>query len=276
VAAELESKIAVYLRRTQSAQHGGWALYQDGGFDVSASVKAYFALKMIGDPIDAPHMARVRQEIRSRGGAASANVFTRLLLALYGFIPWSALPVMPAEIMLLPKWFPFHLDKISYWSRTVIVPMLVLMHLKPVARNAKGVRIDELFLEPPATLGPVPKAPQQNAALFWFFRAVDVLLRATEPVFSRWKRQQAIDRAVAWTVERLNGEDGLGAIYPAMANSVMMFAALGFDESHPPRATARRGIEKLLVVHDDYAYCQPCVSPIWDTGLVSHALMETG
>src|SRR6185503_4011382 len=88
--------------------------------------------------------------------------------------------------------------------------------------------------------------------------------------------RQAIDRAVAWTVERLNGEDGLGAIYPAMANSVMMFAALGYDETYPARATARRGIEKLLVVHDDYAYCQPCVSPIWDTGLVSHALMETG
>ncbi|MEI8155200.1 MAG: squalene--hopene cyclase, partial [Hyphomicrobiales bacterium] len=195
---------------------------------------------------------------------------------LYGFIPWRAVPVMPAEIMLFPKWFPFHLDKISYWSRTVIVPLLVLMHLKPTARNAKNVRIDELFLEPPATLGPAPKAPQQNAALFWFFRIADELLRLSEPVFSKWKRQQAIDSAVAWTVERLNGEDGLGAIYPAMANSVMMFAALGHPEDYPPRATARRSIEKLIISHDDYAYVQPCVSPIWDTGLASHALLETG
>jgi squalene-hopene/tetraprenyl-beta-curcumene cyclase len=276
VDAELERKIAVYLRGRQSAQHGGWPLFQDGDFDISASVKAYFALKMIGDPLDAPHMARARQEIRSRGGAAGANVFTRIMMALFGFIPWRAVPVMPAEIMLFPKWFPFHLDKISYWSRTVIVPLLVLMNLKPLPRNPKNIRIDELFLEPPATLGPAPKAPQQNAALFWFFRAADRLLRLGEPVYSKWKRRRAIDAAVAWTVERLNGEDGLGAIFPAMANSVMMFYALDYPEDHPQRAIARRSVEKLLIVHLDYAYVQPCVSPIWDTGLASHALLETG
>ena len=113
---------------------------------MSASVKAYFALKMIGDSIDAEHMRRAREAIRARGGAARANVFTRTLLALYGQISWRAVPMMPVEIMLLPKWFPFHLDKISYWSRTVIVPLLVLLALKPRAQNAKGVRIDELFL----------------------------------------------------------------------------------------------------------------------------------
>ncbi len=276
VDAGLEEKIAVYLRRTQSAAHGGWALFQDGDFDISASVKAYFALKMIGDSIDAPHMARARHEIRARGGAGRANIFTKIMLALFGFVSWRAVPAMPTEIMLFPKWFPFHLDKISYWSRTVIVPLLVLMHLKPVARNPKNVRIDELFLEPPATLGPAPKAPQQTAALFWFFRAMDEGLRLIEPILRRWKRQAAVDRAVAWTLERLNGEDGLGGIYPAMANSVMMFTALGCPEDYPPRATARRAIEKLLVLHDDYAYCQPCVSPIWDTGLAAHALLETG
>jgi squalene-hopene/tetraprenyl-beta-curcumene cyclase len=276
VDAALEEKIAVYLRRTQSAAHGGWALFQDGGFDISASVKAYFALKMIGDSADAPHMARARHEIRAHGGAGRANIFTKIMLALFGFVSWRAVPAMPTEIMLFPKWFPFHLDKISYWSRTVIVPLLVLMHLKPVARNPKNVRVDELFLETPATLGPAPKAPQQNAALFWFFRAMDEGLRLIEPILCQWTRQEAIDRAVAWTMERLNGEDGLGGIYPAMANSVMMFAALGFPGDHPPRATARRAIEKLLVLHDDYAYCQPCVSPIWDTGLAAHALLETG
>src|SRR5205807_5902613 len=101
----LESKIAVYLRRIPGA-HGGWPLYHEGLFDMSASVKAYFALKMIGDPVSAPHMARAREAIRARGGAARANVFTRVLMALYGFIPWRAVPVMPVEIMLLPKWFP--------------------------------------------------------------------------------------------------------------------------------------------------------------------------
>ncbi len=275
VDATLEAKIAAYLRRTQGT-HDGWPLFQDGDLDISATVKAYFALKLIGDSVEADHMRRAREAIRARGGAERANVFTRIMFALFGFSPWRALPVLPIEIMLLPKWFPFHLDKISYWSRTVIVPLLVLQFKEPKAQNPKGVRIDELFIKPPHALGPIPKAPQQKASWFWFFRGVDNLLRWIQPSFPKNVRKRAIDRAVAWVVERLNGEDGLGAIFPAMANSVMMFDALGFPESHPPRAIARKAIEKLLVVHENEAYCQPCVSPIWDTGLACHALMETG
>ncbi len=275
VDAALEARIAVYLRRIQG-DHGGWPLFRDGELDVSATVKAYFALKMIGDSIDADHMRRARDAIRARGGAERVNVFTRIMLALFGFISWRAVPVMPVEIMLLPKWFPFHLDKISYWSRTVIVPLLVMMVKKARARNAKGVRIDELFLEPPDRMGPAPKAPQQKASWFWFFHVVDNVLRATEPYFPNHTRRRAIDRAVAWVGERLNGEDGLGAIFPAMANSVMMYDVLGYPEDHPQRAIARKSVEKLLVVHGTEAYCQPCVSPIWDTGLVCHALLEVG
>jgi squalene-hopene/tetraprenyl-beta-curcumene cyclase len=275
VDAALEAKIAVYLRRIQGA-HGGWPLFQDGDLDISATVKAYFALKIIGDSIDADHMRRARDALRARGGAGCANIFTRIMLALFCFVPWRAVPVMPVEIMLLPKWFPFHLDKISYWSRTVIVPLLVLMDKKPRAQNPKGVRIDELFLEPPHTLGPAPRAPQQNAALFWMFRSIDHILRAAQPHFPKQARQRAIAAAVAWVSERLNGEDGLGAIFPAMANSVMMFDALGYPENHPQRAIARKSVENLLVVHDHEAYCQPCVSPIWDTGLACHALLEAG
>ena len=275
VDAALEAKIAAYLRRIQGV-HGGWPQLADGDLDVSATVKAYFALKMIGEPIDADHMRRAREAVLARGGAARANVFTRIMLALFGFIPWRAVPVMPIEIMLLPKWFPFHLDKISYWSRTVIVPLLVLMAKKPRARNAKGVRIDELFLEPPQSIGPTPKAPQQKASWFWFFRGVDNVLRATEPYFPKASRQRAMDSAVAWVNERLNGEDGLGAIFPAMANSVMMFDVLGYPEDYPQRAVARKSVEKLLAVHEHEAYCQPCVSPVWDTGLVCHTLLEVG
>jgi squalene-hopene/tetraprenyl-beta-curcumene cyclase len=275
VEAALEAKIAVYLRRIQGA-HGGWPLFRDGDLDVSATVKAYFALKMIGDSIDADHMRRAREAVRARGGAERANVFTRIMLALFGFISWRAVPVMPIEIMLLPKWFPFHLDKISYWSRTVIVPLLVLMAKKPRARNARGVRIDELFLQRPQRIGPAPKAPQQKASWFWFFRGVDNVLRVTEPYFPRRTRERATTRAVDWVNERLNGEDGLGAIFPAMANSVMMFDVLGYAASHPQRAVARKSVEKLLVVLEQEAYCQPCVSPIWDTGLTCHALLEAG
>jgi squalene-hopene/tetraprenyl-beta-curcumene cyclase len=275
VDAVLEAKIGNYLRRIQG-KHDGWPLFQDGAFDMSATVKAYFALKMIGDDPQADHMRRAREAIHARGGAEASNVFTRCMFALYGIVPWRAVPAMPIEIMLLPKWFPFHLDKISYWSRTVIVPLLVLMAKRPCARNPKGVRIDELFLEPPATLGPTPKAPQQKASWFWFFHVVDKVLHATEPFFPKGSHQRALDQAVAWVGERLNGEDGLGAIFPAMANSVMTYYALGIPADDPRRAIARKSVEKLLAVHDDEAYCQPCVSPIWDTGLAAHALLESG
>src|ERR1700690_3804736 len=176
VDAALEARIANYLRRLQGA-HDGWPLFQDGDFDMSASVKAYFALKMIGDDIEAPHMLRAREAIRARGGAAESNVFTRALLALYGIVSWRAVPVMPVEIMLLPRWFPFHLDKISYWARTVIVPLLVLGALKPRAKNPLGVGVDELFLGPPAEIGMPEKAAHQSAGWFRFFRVVDNVLR---------------------------------------------------------------------------------------------------
>ncbi|HKD26930.1 MAG TPA: squalene--hopene cyclase [Xanthobacteraceae bacterium] len=271
----LEQKFAVYLRRQQGA-HGGWPLFHDGDFDMSASVKAYFALKMIGDSPDAPHMVRAREAILSRGGAKQSNVFTRILLALYGVVKWTSIPVMPVEIMLLPRWFPFHLTKISYWGRTVIVPLLVLQTLKPLAKNRRGVTIDELFRENPRDIGPPERAPHQNAGWFALFRIIDVMLRAAEPWFPASLRKRAIARAVDFVTERLNGENGLGAIYPAMANTVMMFEVLGFPKDHPHAAIARDAVDKLVVVNDYEAYCQPCVSPVWDTGLACHALLESG
>jgi squalene-hopene/tetraprenyl-beta-curcumene cyclase len=269
----LEQKIAVYLRRTQG-QHGGWPLFADGDIDISCSVKAYFALKMIGDPPDAPHMARARTAIRQHGGADRSNVFTRALLALYGMVSWRAVPAMPVEIMLLPRWFPFHIDKVSYWARTVLTPLLVLRALMPRARNPRGVTIEELFLDQPQSLRGLPKAPHQKWFWFVFFRIVDHIVRAIEPLFPKSLRKRAIDAAVAFVTTRLNGEDGLGAIFPAMANTVMMFDVLGYPESHPDVVIARRSIEKLLVIKPGEAYCQPCVSPVWDTALVCHALLE--
>jgi len=275
VDARLEAGIAAYLRRIQG-KHGGWPLFHDGDFDMSATVKAYFALKMIGDSPDAEHMRRARDAVHARGGAETCNVFTRFLLALYGQMSWRATPVMPVEIMLLPAWFPFHIDKISYWARTVIAPLLVLQALKPRARNPRGITIDELFLTAPREIGPPKKAPHQKWSWFLLFSGIDTVLRAVEPLFPNKLRKRAIDRAVSFVTERLNGEDGLGAIFPAMVNSVMMYDVLGYPEDHPHRAIARRSVEKLLVIKDDETYCQPCVSPVWDTALASHALLEVG
>jgi squalene-hopene/tetraprenyl-beta-curcumene cyclase len=270
---ELERKIGNYLRRIQGA-HGGWPLYHEGALDISATVKAYFALKMIGDDVDAPHMVRAREAVRARGGALKANVFTRILLALYGETGWENVPTVPVELILLPRWFPIHLSKMSYWARTVIVPLLVLAAMKPLARNPRGVHVPELFV--PGIGAASPRAPHQSAGWSAFFTALDWALKRFEPFWPKALRARAIAECRRWTTERLNGEDGLGAIYPAMANSVMMYDVLGCPPDHPDRAIARKSVEKLLVVKDDEAYCQPCVSPVWDTALVAHALMETG
>ncbi len=228
---DLERKIGVYLRRIQGA-HGGWPLYHDGAFDISASVKAYFCLKMIGDDIDAPHMVRARQAIRAHGGAMAVNVFTRIQLALYGDMSWREIPTMPAEIIMLPRWFPITLGKMSYWARTVIVPLLVLMSLQPRARNPRGVHVPELFED----VTPVPRVSKgADLKKTWIvgFNALDAVLKALIPVWPRGLRRRAIERCRDWVIERLNGENGLGAIYPAMANSVMMFDALGYPPEHP-------------------------------------------
>jgi squalene-hopene/tetraprenyl-beta-curcumene cyclase len=275
VDAELETKIARYLRRIQSAD-GGWPLFHDGASDVSASVKAYFALKMIGDSPEAPHMALARGLIRSKGGAANSNVFTRNLVALYGAVPWRAVPVMPVEIMLLPRWFPFHLDKVSYWARTVLVPLMVLNALKPQARNPKGVGIDELFVVPPDQVRDWPKGAHQTWPWPEVFGGIDRILRAIEPYMPRSARARAISLAEKFVTERLNGEDGLGAIFPGMVNSLLMFDAFGYGEDDWRVRTARAAVEKLLIVKDDEAYCQPCLSPVWDTSLTVHILLEVG
>jgi squalene-hopene/tetraprenyl-beta-curcumene cyclase len=273
--AALEARLGRYLRRVQGV-HGGWPLFHGGAYDPSASVKAYFALKMIGDSPEAPHMVRARTAILARGGAEAGNVFTRILLAMYGIVPWEAVPVMPVEISLLPGWFPFHLSKMSYWTRTVLMPLLVLGALKPRARNPRAVGIDELFLAPPRGLGAAPRAPHQSRMWFALFTAIEAQLRRLEPRIPARIRVRAIMRASAFVHERLNGEDGLGAIFPAMVNAVVMLHAQGRPPDDPAFAGARRAVERLLVEHGDEAFCQPCLSPVWDTALMSHALLETG
>ena len=270
----LERRIATYLRRHQGA-HGGWAMYYGGDFDLSLTVRAYFALKMVGDDPDAPHMRRARDGILKRGGAAKANVFSRYMLALFEQIPWRGVPWMPVETMLLPKWAPFHLDKVSYWSRTVMVPLLVVATLKPRARNPRKIDIRELFVTAPERhrgYQTNPTGSRIGNGLLLF----DAVARLAEPFVPRPLQTIAIEKAMRFIEERLNGDEGLGGIFPAMAYALIAMEALGYPRDHPSWLKTRAATKKLIAHRPDEAYCQPCVSPVWDTGLMLHALLEAG
>ena len=200
----LEERIARYIRSQQQVD-GGWPLYPGGRFDISCSVKSYYALKLVGDDADAPHMRRAREAILAHGGAATSNVFTRVTLALFEQIPWRGVPFIPVEMMLFPRWFPFHLSKVSYWSRAVMVPLSVLCSLKAKARNPRRIGIGELFTTPPAeerNWFPV-RSRMNQLFLLW-----DATARRFEPLIPSPIRQFAIRKALAWVTERIVGDDG--------------------------------------------------------------------
>jgi len=273
---QLERKLAAYLRNIQE-NHGGWPLYHEGDFNLSASVKAYFALKLVGDSADAPHMVKARNAILAHGGAERSNVFTRIALALFEQLPWRAVPVMRPEAMLMPKWAPFHVDKVSYWSRTVMVPLFIIACLKPKAANPRQAHIRELFASPPENIRDYIVNPTGHWIGDWLIR-LDQVVRVAEPLFPKAVERRAVDKALAFVKERLNGDEGLGGIFPAIANNVMAYHALGYSKDHPDYRTARHALDRLVVTNDEEksAYCQPCLSPVWDTGLAVHALLESG
>ena len=256
----LQARIGVYLRRIQ-LDAGGWPLFPGGPFDLSASVKAYLALKAIGDPADAPHMRRARDKILSAGGAERANTFSRIQLALFGAIPWHGVPAMPVEIMLLPDRFVFSLWRVAYWSRTFIAPLVVLQALRPQARNPRGVSVREIFRDDPEAIRDWNPGPFRSP---WgaVFKRLDAILKRAEPHARKRLRERAIIKARRFVEERLNGTDGLGAIYPPMAYTMMMYDALQVPADDPRVATAWAALDGLIVHREREAYCQPCVSPV--------------
>ena len=268
---KIEEKIAAYLRAQQN-EEGGWSLYTGGNFDLSCSVKTYFALKLIGDDQHEEYMVRAKKMILNHGGAAHCNVFTRITMALFGQVPWRAIPFIPAEVIILPKWFPFHINKVSYWSRTVMVPLFILCTLKPSAANPRGIDIRELFITPPED--------EQNyfkvtTPLKRVFLILDHIGRLAEKLVPAFIRRYSIRKCEQWFLERMNGKYGIGGIFPAMVNVYESLVVLGYSKNTPERKLARQAIDALLTQRGNTMYCQPCVSPIWDTALVSQALIET-
>ncbi|MFT5417673.1 MAG: squalene-hopene/tetraprenyl-beta-curcumene cyclase [Gammaproteobacteria bacterium] len=271
---EREQKIAKYLRRRQH-NNGSWSLYEGGPGDISATVKAYFALKLAGDLPDDEHMARTRNWVRANGGAEAVNVFTRITLAVFGQLPWRAVPAMPVEIMYLPSWWFFNLSKVSYWSRCVIVPLLIIFAKRPVVELTEEQGVAELFLNDPCELRHMdrfkPGKPLQNAFLLF-----DRFLKVVDRFTPNWVRQPALRRAENWMRDHSKGKGGLGAIYPAMANAAVALRALGAPENDPDFVRTMQAIEDFVVDKQQETYCQPCVSPIWDTCLSLTALTEAG
>ncbi|MCI0652924.1 MAG: squalene--hopene cyclase [Methylococcaceae bacterium] len=266
----LQAKIANFLRARQN-EDGGYALFTGGPGDISSTTKVYYALKLAGDSPQRSHMKKARQFILAHGGAAKCNVFTRILLAMFEQVPWRAVPYIPVEIMLLPQWFPFHLNKVSYWSRTVMVPLFVLCSLKARAANPRKIDIRELFVtDPDLEQHYFPKRGLLNKV----FLSLDFLGRSLDPWIPGRMREKALREAKNWFTERLNGEDGLGGIFPAMVGAYEALLLLGIPKDHPDVVTAKKALQKLLVVNDRDAYCQPCLSPVWDTGLAILALQE--
>jgi squalene-hopene/tetraprenyl-beta-curcumene cyclase len=271
---ELEAELASFIRSKQQ-QGGGWPLFHDGAMNISATVKGYLALRLTGDKPYDSHMKKARTAILAAGGAEKSNVFTRYALALFGQVPWRAVPVMPVELMLMPDWFPVTLGKVSYWSRTVIAPLLVLAALKPVAKNPKAVSISELFTTPPFEIENYIE-PHLGTGWEKFFIGLDKILRRVEPHVPKKTRERAIQRAVDFFTERLNGLDGLGAIFPAMANAVMAIDALGYGRQDERFKNALKAVRNLISWSSSPRFIQPCWSPIWDTSLGLHALLEAG
>ncbi|MDF0645248.1 MAG: squalene--hopene cyclase [Nitrospira sp.] len=284
---ERERKAVRYLRSAQLSD-GGWPIYHGGPSEISASVKAYFALKMSGVSAEEPYMIRARNRILAMGGVVQANVFTKITLALFDQYDWQGVPSMPPEIMLLPKRFYFSIYAISYWSRAVLIPLLIVFAHQPVCRLPKEQGIDELFVTPRPAIR-YRQFPPFNKDQGWFtphnvFVVLDAVLKLYDRMPLAWVREKALHRAAGWMLEHMKGSGGLGAIYPAMANSIVALRCLGYQVDDPLIQKALREIEELEI-HDsvtvseqrvDAMHLQPCHSPIWDTSLLMNALIESG
>ncbi|MBI2529342.1 MAG: squalene--hopene cyclase [Candidatus Rokubacteria bacterium] len=277
---EREEKMVHYLRR-QQLPDGGFSLYDGGPANLSATIKAYFAMKAAGVLPEDPAMTAARALVRRSGGPVEANVFTKILLALFGEYDWSGIPAMPVEIMLLPRWSYFNLLEVSYWSRTVIVPLLILMDVKPVKRLAPECHLDELWPVPrersSLRFHRVPR-PFSAKTFLWknFFIGVDDCLKGWERLGPRPFRRRAIEAARRWLEERLAVPGGLGGIFPAMVNSVLALRCQGYPDDHPLIRGQVKEIEALGVEDGQSLHYQPCVSPVWDTSIAANALIESG
>ena len=269
-----ELGICKYLLSRQN-DNGSWPLYHGGPGNVSATVKAYFALKLVGYSPDEEFMIKAKCWVHENGGAETVNVFTRITLAMFGQLNWKTVPAMPVEIMFLPNWWFFNLNRVSYWSRCVIVPLLIIFAKKPVVRVDDKKNIFELFIEDPLKLEKLDffkaSQPLKNG-----FILLDRFLKSTQCLIPNFLRNRALRKAESWLRDHSKGVGGLGAIFPAISNAIVAFKLMDVAKDDEDLNRQLNAMEDLIVDDSEGTYCQPCVSPIWDTCLATSALAESG
>jgi squalene-hopene/tetraprenyl-beta-curcumene cyclase len=255
---------------------GGWNIYPGGPAELSASVKAYFALKLAGHDPAAPCMRRACERIRALGGAARCNSFTKFYLALLGQFPYANCPAVPPEMMLLPTWCYFNIYAMSSWTRTIVIPLSIFYAHKPARRLPPELGIAELFLQPPET--PLWPHPPTARWLSWtnFFLALDQVFKWVEARGLGPVRRLALRRAEAWMRERFADSDGLGAIFPPIIYTIVCLRCLGHADDSPDMRWAVQQLEDLMIEDGDTLRLQPCFSPVWDTALTLKALGDAG
>lgn len=266
------AKLANYIRRKQ-LKDGGWNIYEGGPSDLNGTLKAYIALRLAGDGSKAPHMVRAAERARALGGLERANSYTRLYLALTGAVSWEMVPAVPPELMLLPAWFYLNIYEMSSWTRAIVIPLTILYAHKPKWPFPADVSLDELFADPRKKLA----CFEWDESFFtWrnFFLAVDRGLKVYERLPWKPLRERALNQARQWMLEHLERSDGLGAIYPAMMNSIFALVALGHSPDDPLTAREIGQLARFEIEEGDTIRVQPCLSPVWDTALAMVALAE--
>ena len=268
------AKAAVYVLRHQN-EDGGWPIYHGGPSNLSASVKAYFGLKLAGYRADHPALARARKKILELGGVREVNTFTKIYLCFFGQYDYDCVPAIPPEIVLFPNWFWFNIYEISSWSRGILVPLSIAYAKKPFKKIPAEMGIDELFVG----------GREQNLKLRWskkliswrnFFLLLDRMTHMFERVHVRPLRSLALRKAEQWVLERFEMCDGLAAIYPAMMNSIIALRCLGYSVDDPQFIRAMDEFESLGIEEATTFRMQPCKSPIWDTAYAIFALGQSG
>src|SRR5438067_5250056 len=268
-------KCANYILRHQN-EDGGWPIYNGGPSNISASVKAYFSLKLAGYKPDHPALEKARKKILELGGVTKVNTFTKIYLCFLGQYDYDAVPAIPPEIVLFPNWFWFNIYEISSWSRGILVPLSIAYAKKPFKRIPDEMGIDELF--PAGRHHTDLHLKWSEKLISWrnFFLVLDRLTHWFERVHVRSLRSIALKKAEKWMLERMEMSDGLAAIYPAIMNSIIAFRCLGCSTEDPQVIRAIDEFEALGIEEEDTFRMAPCKSPVWDTAYAAFALGEAG